>query len=105
MTDTATIWRMAATPDGAGGETVAWTADGTVACQLAVISTTERQVAATEGVEVTHTVKMPVGSGVGRGDRLVVGPVTVEVVSVDTGTHVTVDRAQAREEPWDEPTT
>lgn len=104
MTDTATIWRKTETVDSAGGYTTVWASDGTTKAMVAPPSAAERDAAAQEGLEVTHIVSMPLDVDVDRGDRLVVGGVTIEVVSAETGTHSSVKRARGREEPWDEPT-
>lgn len=103
MTDTANIWRYTSTTDAGGGSTTAWTLDGTTPVMLAVPSAAEREAAAQQGIEVTHVAVMPLDANVSRGDRLVIGDVTIEVVSAEVGTHSTVKRARGRQEPWDEP--
>lgn len=101
---TAAVWRKTETPDGAGGVTVAWVQQPDTAVQLVAPSASERDTAAQEGVEITHTAVVPVDSLLVRGDRLVVSNVTVELVSDPlTATHSAVARATAKQEHFDEP--
>jgi|GEM_PF-4700353 len=99
------VWRKQTVADGGGGQTVTWVEQAvTVDVQLVSPSDTERETAAQQGVEVTHTAVLPVGTTVRRGDRLVIGDVTVELVSDPlTATHSSVARATVKQEPWDEP--
>ena len=100
----ANLWRKTTVPDGGGGQSVVWVQQpATVDVVLYQPSPAEREAAAQEGVEVTHTGDVPLDVDVRRGDRLVVGGKTVEVVSVVTGTHSSVQHIRGSEEPFDEP--
>lgn len=98
-------WRLTETTDPGGGVSTAWTQIDTVEGRLSSPSPAERQAASQEGVEIDHTLYLEGGSDVARGERLVDGDLTVEVVSVTVPSvydhHV---KATARQEPWDEPT-
>lgn len=99
------LWRKVETGDGAGGVTVAWQQQGTVAARFSSPSDVERQIAAQQGAEITHDVYLPPAVDVRRGDRLVDGGVTVEIVAVTVPSVASHhQKATARQEPWDEPT-
>lgn len=104
MVEDAAVWRRTRTTDAGGGYASTWTQVGTTPMEAANASASERRVAAQEGVEVTHTVKVPLGTDVVRGDRLVSLGVAYEVVSPEVGTHSTIRKLRAKVEPWDEPT-
>lgn len=99
------VWRKETTTDAGGGQSTDWVDQGrTVKVQLVSPNAVEKETAEQEGVEITHAAVMPIGVDVRRGDRLVVGDVTVELISDPlTATHGSVSRAQAKQEPWDEP--
>lgn len=97
-------WRKVETSDGMGGTTVDWQLQGTVDCRWSSPSPQEREAAAQQGVEVTHTVYLLHDADVPRGDRLVDGGTTVEITSVVVpSVHTHHQKAFAKEEPWDEP--
>lgn len=102
---TSEVWRKTTVTDAGGGSSTAWSATGdAVRVELVSPSDTERETAAQQGVEVTHTAVLPVDTTVRRGDRLVIGDVTVELVSDPlTATHSAVARATVKQEPFDEP--
>lgn len=101
----AAVWEKTEAADGMGGESTEWADQArTVPAQMVTPSATEREVAAQEGVEVTHTAVMPVGVDVARGHRLVISGVAYELVSDPlVATNGAVSRATAKQEPWDEP--
>lgn len=103
MVDVANWWRSTSTTDGGGGSSIVWALHGTVNTTLAPPSSSEREAAAQQGLEVTHVATVPLHVAVTRGDRLVVRGMTIEVVYVEAGTHSSVQRVLGREEPWDEP--
>lgn len=103
---TATLWRSVDVDDGMGGSSPSWQQQGTVDVRLSSPSPSERSAAAQEGVQVDHDVYLLPDVDVRRGDRLVDGDLTVEIVSVtvpSVSSHH--QKATAKEEPWDEPTT
>lgn len=102
----AAVWARDDDSDGMGGVTTTWVDQArTVPAQLVAPSATERQVAAQEGVEITHAAVMPVGVDVARGHRLVIAGKAYELVSDPlVATNGAVSRATAKQEPWDEPT-
>lgn len=97
-------WRKTETADGMGGSTPSWTQVDTVKGRLSSPSPAERQTAAQEGVDISQVLYLEGGSDVARGERLVDGTLTVEIVSVTVpsvaGHHV---KATVKTEPWDEP--
>lgn len=101
------VWRKETTTDSGGGQTTTWVDQNRkVAVQLVSPTAQERETAAQEGVEITHTAVMPTDADVARGDRLVVSGQAdpVELVSDPlVATHSAVSRATAKQEPWDEP--
>lgn len=98
------VWRSTDTTDAGGGSATVWSRIDDVLVELVAPSATERETAAQEGVEITHAAVLEIGTPVRRGDRLVVGPTTVELISDPlTATHSAVARAGAKQEPWDEP--
>lgn len=102
---TPNLWRKVETSDGMGGTTVDWQDQGTVDCRWSSPSPQEREAAAQQGVEVTHTVYLLPDATVQREDRLVDGGTTIEITSVtvpSVSSHH--QKATAKEEPWDEPT-
>lgn len=102
---TPNLWRLVETSDGMGGSTTTWQLQGTVEARFSAPSPSERSAAAQEGVEVDHDVYLLPDVDVQRGDRLVDGGQTLEIVAVTvpsvSGHH---QKATAKQEPWDEPT-
>lgn len=100
----AAVWEKDETSDGMGGTSTEWVDQArTVPAQMVQPSATEREVAAQEGVEVTHTAVMPVDVDVTRGHRLVIAGKAYELVSDPlVATKGAVSRATAKQEPWDE---
>lgn len=98
-------WRLTETSDGMGGTTTSWTQIDTVRGRLSSPSAAERQAASQEGVAVDHVLYLAGDTDVVRGERLVDGDLTVEVVTVTVPSvpehHV---KATAKQEVWDEPT-
>lgn len=104
MIDAANVWRRTRTTDAGGGYASTWTQVGTTPMEAANASASERRIAAQEGVEITHTLNVPLGTDLRRGDRLVANGTTYEVVSPEPSTLATVLKLRAKVEPWDEPT-
>lgn len=102
---TPNLWRRSDTADGRGGVTTSWSDQGTVAARFSAPSPSERSAAAQQGVEVTHDVYLLPDADVRRGDRLVDGTTTIEIVSVTVPSVASHhQKAWGKEEPWDEPT-
>lgn len=101
---TAALWRKSTTSDGSGGQTVEWAQAGTVPVRLSSPRATERQAAAQEGAEITHVAYFGADSDVRRGDRLIDGDLTVELLAVTVPSDPRFQRADCRQEHWDEPT-
>jgi SPP1 family predicted phage head-tail adaptor len=99
------VWRKVETDDGMGGFTVEWVNQGTVDARFSRPAPSEREVAAQRGVEITHDVYFKPGTEVTRGDRLVDGNLTVEIVSlVSPSRESAYLKGSGREEPWAAPT-
>lgn len=87
----AVILRCALTPDGMGGQTETWVADGTVPARL--YSQNSRAVAegAANGAQVISLtrwyVTMPVGTLVTAADRLAIDGLRYEITEVNNGEH------------------
>lgn len=104
----AAVWRKQTTTDAGGGQGTSWVDQvRTVKVQMVSPTAQERQAAAQEGVEITHTAVLPTNANIARGDRLVIGTDDPYELLSDplTATHSAVARATAKQEPWDEPTT
>lgn len=99
-------WRKTEVSDGGGGVTVVWALQDTIDGRLSAPSPSEREAAAQEGIQISYVLYLPADSDVARGDRLVDGDITVEVLSVTVPSIPTHHKkATAKQEPWDEPTT
>lgn len=98
-------WRYTQVDDGMGGGTIQWTQIDTVPGRLSSPSPAEQQAAAQEGVHVDYALYLAADTDLARGERLVDGDITVEVVTVTVPSvashHV---KATVKQEPWDEPT-
>lgn len=79
---TAVIQSGTLTSDNGGGWTEAFTAAGTVACRVAPISGTEREIGGRISAEAEYIVTLPAETTVAPDDRIVVGAITYNVVAV-----------------------
>lgn len=87
--DEATILRLAATPDGGGGQTEAWTPAGTVPCTIAAMGGGEAVSLSAKGTSgiagdridsrTTHVVTVPAETTIESTDRLEVAGDVYEV--------------------------
>jgi head-tail adaptor len=98
MNRTLTVRREVTASDGYGGQTVAYSLVGDVPARVSRPSASEREVAAREGVEITHEVYLNPEADVRRGDQLVDGDQVLEVVSVVEPSRVDYRKATCREE-------
>jgi len=64
------VWRLAAMPDGAGGQTTTLTLVGTVRAKVDQPSTADKVLAQQAGSHHTHTVYLLPTADVARGDEL-----------------------------------
>jgi head-tail adaptor len=94
------VWRQTSTPDAGGGRTSTWAKVATTPARFSAPNAKERQVAVQSGVEVTHNVYLPADATVVRGDRLVDGATSVEVVTLIRPSDPLYTKAECREEPW-----
>lgn len=89
------VWRAALADDGGGGQDTVWALQSTARARLSQPSARERQAADQAGAQLTHTVYLPPGVDVRRGDELRQDGVVLEVLatfapSVD-GTYLRAD--------------
>lgn len=94
MVDRCIISSQTTVPDGAGSQTITWVASAPIPCRRSGPTRAEReQVIATRAtVTAVHVVTVPVGVGVATSDRITVGNLTLEVVSVPDHTNQTAVR-------------
>lgn len=92
------VSRPSLTGDGYGGDTVAFTAVGTVAARVSRPSAAERQVASQEGAEISHEVYLTPGADVRRGDRLTGDGQVLEVIAVIEPSKAAYLKAECRED-------
>jgi head-tail adaptor len=76
------VWRISAVPDGAGGETTTLVQVGTSRAMVSQPSATERMLADQGQSKHSHTVHLPPGTDVRRGDELRRGEQSFRVLSV-----------------------
>ena len=98
LNQTATIQSMTKTTDGRGGHKETFSGTTTVKCRVRPASSQEIFLAAAEKREVTHIVYTDPGSGLVRGDHLVIGSTTLEVLLLrnpsESGSHEEIDCKQ-----------
>lgn len=84
LPDTATVYRLTRTSDGAGGYTEAWTATGSaVACRISPAGTgAEREVAARLAAVAPWVLTLPAATDVTAKDKMVAGGRTFQVLAV-----------------------
>ena len=76
------VWRLTSTPDGMGGESVAFSLAGSVRCKVDLPSAEERNSGGQWSAEHTHNVFLLPSADVRRGDELRGGPLVLRVLSV-----------------------
>lgn len=76
------IERAAATADGGGGATLAWSAVATVFAALRPLRADEREVLGRLDGVATHRVEVRAGVDLAGGDRLTIGGRTLRVLAV-----------------------
>lgn len=77
-----TVSRTGYVDDDSGGQAVTTAVVGDVAARVSRPAPAEREVAAREGVRVSHTIYLDADADVARGDILTGGGQTFEVISV-----------------------
>jgi SPP1 family predicted phage head-tail adaptor len=92
--------------DGHGGWPEGWNELATVPGRLRPTSTQEREVAALEDRTISHVLYVVAGTDIARGDRVIGGDVTVEVLGVREPSraahHLEVDCLERQKEPGEE---
>lgn len=95
LPDTATVQRRSRSSDSMGGSTVAWPTVATVACRIAprqgVEGDSDGHWQTTDGYRIT----VPWDADIRPTDRLIVGPLTVDVSHVSTRGEQTIARVVA----------
>ena len=90
-----TLFRRRRTPDGRGGWAIDYVAIGAVRGRLRPASSRERVEAQQQGREISHVFYVVYGEDIGRGDRLTLADLTVEVEAVRqpsrAGEHLEID--------------
>lgn len=79
---TAVIATQAFSSDGGGGGTTVWTAGGTVACRLAPIRGSEREIADRISADADYIVTVPHGATVTTDSRMVIAGGTFNVEAI-----------------------
>jgi head-tail adaptor len=79
---TAVIQAGTLTSDGGGGYSEAFSAAETVACRVAPLTGTEREVGGRVSSEAEYVITLPAETTVETDDRIVVGGITYNVVAV-----------------------
>lgn len=79
---TAVINSGTLTSDGGGGYSEAFTASGTVACRVAPVTGSERELGDRIAADAEYVITLPAETSVETDDRIVTGGVTYNVVAV-----------------------
>ena len=82
LNKTASIFRKTRTSDGQGGFTESYISQGSCLVRVSPNSGSESEIASLENREVGYTVYALTTADVERGDRLVIGDLSLEVLSV-----------------------
>jgi len=82
LNNTFAVSRMVRAADGQGGFTVAYEAVGSVAGRIRPTSSQERTVALSEERQISHVLYTAADEDVARGDLVVCGDLTVEVLGI-----------------------
>ncbi len=77
-----TLQTATATPDGAGGSTLAWNAVATVSAEIVPLKAAERAVGEGEGDLTLHRIVIRKRGDVAPGDRFVLGARAFQIKSV-----------------------
>lgn len=93
---TAVIQWGTLTSDGGGGWTEGFVASGTVACRVAPISGSEREVGDRVSAESQYVITLPAETSVETDDRIVVSGVTYNVTAVRDRSWEVTRRVEAR---------
>ncbi len=96
------VSRRVRTTDGQGGWTISYSSVGTIQGRIAPQSLTERVVGESEEAQVTHVLYCNAGENVARGDRVVSGTLSVEVLGIRdpslAGEHWEIDCLERQDE-------
>lgn len=96
------ISRRRRTTDGQGGWVIDYVPVGTVRGRIRPASSSEREVALREEREVTHVLYVGAAADIERGDRVVVGDLTVDVEGIRepslAGHHLEIDCSERQPE-------
>lgn len=89
------ISRRRRTADGQGGHVIDYVAVDTVRGRIRPASSSEREVAQREERQITHVLYVVADTDIERGDRVVVGDLTVDVEAIrepsKAGKHLEID--------------
>ena len=95
---TAVVSSVARTSDSGGGDTLAWTASGTVACRLAPISGNEREIGDRISADADYIVTLPGTVSVTTNSRLVIAGGTFNVEAIRDRSWNTTTRVEVVKE-------
>lgn len=82
LNHTFAIYRRERTPDGQGGWSITYVANGSAEGRMRPASSAEREVAAAEQRQISHVLYVVHGEDIARGDLVVGGGITVDVQGV-----------------------
>lgn len=101
-----TVYRKIRASDGQGGWSEAWAEISAVPGRLRPVNPTEQTVATQEQARIGHTLYTPAGVDIARGDLVIGGGKTVEVLDIRepslAGHHLEIDCREIQKEPEEE---
>jgi SPP1 family predicted phage head-tail adaptor len=96
------VERRRRSPDGQGGWAIDYVTVGTVQGRIRPASSREREAGQREEQEISHVLYIVYGGDIGRGDRVTVGSLTVEVLGIRepsrAGEHLEIDCRERQSE-------
>lgn len=102
LNHTFTIMRRERTSDGQGGWAITYALIGSARGRMRPASSAEREVAAAEQRQISHVLYVVHGEDIARGDLVIGGGVTVDVLGVrepsQAGHHLEIDCMETQRE-------
>lgn len=102
LNKTASIYRRTRTTDGQGGWTIGYSLVETASVRVSPKSGSEQEIAATDDRKITHSVYSLTTADIERGDKLVIGDLSLEVLDVKEpsllGHHYEIDCVEWQKE-------
>lgn len=106
LNNTFTVSRRTRTDDGQGGWEIGYGTSWTMEGRIRPATSNEREVAASEEQQISHVLYVEYGEDITRGDRVVCGDLTVEVLGVRepslAGEHLEIDCLERQPETTEE---